>query len=414
MNCKSCGATIEDGMLYCESCGEEVQIVPDYNPLDEVIAAQVKGAINGGTFTIPETMLDRTERQETYQQTDPRRKIKSAENRSKGKHVSKSPMEMGREEERRKKQNVRKKQLRLRKRKIRLLTISAAILMFGIICVFLYSTSFGGQLKKGYKKLDQKQYEASEQYFKKAISKKKERPEGYTGLAKVYVAMDEFEKAESLFLDTIEKDPSNSEIYKAAINFYMDTKQPEKISVLLSDCEDSSVIKNLKDYKSNPPGFSLKEDVYDDVQQLSLTTKGKAIYYTIDDSEPTTLSTKYSEPIQLGEGTTIIRAISVSKRGIPSLETKKEYTVELPSEDPPAVAPSTGQYEQNMKIEVQVPAGCEAYYTTDGSVPTAASKKYIGPIDMPTGNTLFSAILINGKGKTSEVTKRNYDLTMNE
>ena len=45
MKCKNCGATIPEGYLYCEKCGQEVQIVPDYNPLDDVLTAQVKGAL---------------------------------------------------------------------------------------------------------------------------------------------------------------------------------------------------------------------------------------------------------------------------------------------------------------------------------------------------------------------------------
>ena len=45
MKCNNCGATIPEGYLYCEKCGQEVQIVPDYNPLDDVLTAQVKGAL---------------------------------------------------------------------------------------------------------------------------------------------------------------------------------------------------------------------------------------------------------------------------------------------------------------------------------------------------------------------------------
>ena len=47
MKCRYCGHEIPDGMLYCEECGKEVRIVPDYNPLDDMLTAQVKGAISG-------------------------------------------------------------------------------------------------------------------------------------------------------------------------------------------------------------------------------------------------------------------------------------------------------------------------------------------------------------------------------
>ncbi len=47
MRCTHCGAMIPDDMLYCPECHMEVQIVPDYNPLEDVLAQEVKGSIEG-------------------------------------------------------------------------------------------------------------------------------------------------------------------------------------------------------------------------------------------------------------------------------------------------------------------------------------------------------------------------------
>ena len=52
MRCRSCGSDIPEGMLICPDCGTEVQIVPDYNPLDDVLARQVKGSVEGATRTL--------------------------------------------------------------------------------------------------------------------------------------------------------------------------------------------------------------------------------------------------------------------------------------------------------------------------------------------------------------------------
>ena len=32
MKCPKCGATIPDGLLYCEVCGEEISFVPEFDP----------------------------------------------------------------------------------------------------------------------------------------------------------------------------------------------------------------------------------------------------------------------------------------------------------------------------------------------------------------------------------------------
>ncbi|HAX51880.1 MAG TPA: endoglucanase, partial [Lachnospiraceae bacterium] len=139
-------------------------------------------------------------------------------------------------------------------------------------------------------------------------------------------------------------------------------------------------------------------------------SSGETIYYTTDGSEPDTSSEKYTEPILLQEGETTVMAISVNKREIPSLTVSKVYTINIPVADAPAVTPSTGQYDAATQITINVPEGYTAYYTLDGSEPSDTSAKYEGPIDMPEGQTMFSAVLVSKQGKYTQVTKRNYVL----
>ena len=42
MRCTHCGAMIPDDQVVCPECGAEVQIVLDYNPLDDVLTREVK------------------------------------------------------------------------------------------------------------------------------------------------------------------------------------------------------------------------------------------------------------------------------------------------------------------------------------------------------------------------------------
>lgn len=44
MKCAKCGAEITYDLGYCPYCGAEVRIVPDYNPLDDMLAEQVRDA----------------------------------------------------------------------------------------------------------------------------------------------------------------------------------------------------------------------------------------------------------------------------------------------------------------------------------------------------------------------------------
>ncbi|MBP3664543.1 MAG: chitobiase/beta-hexosaminidase C-terminal domain-containing protein, partial [Tyzzerella sp.] len=113
---------------------------------------------------------------------------------------------------------------------------------------------------------------------------------------------------------------------------------------------------------------------------------------------------------------TEIRAISVNAEGVPSLVVTKVFTVEFPIEDAPSVTPSTGQYDDYQEIKILVPDGYVAFYTTDGSDPTTSETRiqYSGAFDMPEGSTILNVVLMNQKGRYSDVTKRNYELILSE
>ena len=179
-------------------------------------------------------------------------------------------------------------------------------------------------IKKGNAALQNSNYTSAENYFNRAIIKDKSKAEAYTGLANIYVAQDDLDSAESVYLNALETQPSNVNLYKAAVKFYEKTEQPNKISDLLQDCEDKNVLSAMNDYVSSAPEFSLKEGTYDEVQQVTLTSAtGGTIYYTTDGSDPTESSTEYKEAVLLqSEGDTEIRAIAVNKKGIPSAVSK--------------------------------------------------------------------------------------------
>ena len=440
MRCTHCGANIPDDQLICPVCGAEVQIVPDYNPLEDVLAREVKGSVAGATRQI---QADVVRRQNVSQNQQNRNRQNQRSNPNSTRVLSQAELDKVREERReqlrrqraqRQRQktdakryqdarqsteNLRrtstesrrlqqiKKQEAARKKRQKLLTVFfLLILLIGVGIYIGYQNSYTGMIKKGNAALQNSNYTSAENYFNRAIIKDKSKAEAYTGLANIYVAQDDLDSAESVYLNALETQPSNVNLYKAAVKFYEKTEQPNKISDLLQDCED---------YVSSAPEFSLKEGTYDEVQQVTLTSAtGGTIYYTTDGSDPTESSTEYKEAVLLqSEGDTEIRAIAVNKKGIPSAVSSAKYSIEFPLVDAPAVSPSTGQYSTATQITITVPDGYTAYYTLDGSTPTTSSEKYTDPIDMPENSqTTFSAILVNDKnGKATEATTRNYITT---
>lgn len=397
MKCRYCKAEIPEGELYCKKCGREVQIVPDYNPLEEMLTAQIQ--------------LDGNEQEsELDQYINQNRR----NNNRTGQTASRNTGSTGRmltEKERRKRQSAkaaRKKALR-RKRRIVLLIMALIVVLAGAGFYVIYQNSYNGIMKKAQKAAQSKDYTTAEAYYKQAISKNTKKADAYTGLADVYLSQDKTDEGTTLFEEAVSKQSGNVELYKACMDFYLKSDQNMEIPELLDSVSDS-MLEKLSDYVVDEPKFSLEDSTtYDDVQKLLLTADKDTIYYTTDGTDPDLTSTKYtSEGIQISEGETTIKAIAVNKKGVPSSISKKIYTVEFPVEDAPAVSPSTGQYDEAVQIEVKVPDGYTAYYTTDGTDPTTASTKYTGPIDMPKGETLFKVVLVNGKGRMSGITTRNY------
>ena len=483
MKCTYCGAIIQDGELRCPVCGREVQIVPDYNPLDDVLAEEVKGSIADVTRKIqtddirrysspgskeysnatrvlnqgdmdairarrvpdqrqrrPEqntnpNMRQRRPEQDTNpnmrqrrpgQNTNPNMRQSTSSNS--GRQTASSRDRSGEdprrefeeqrrrgEDDRRRQQMARKKRL-AKKRQQRMIIIMVMILcLIAAGGVTAYLTSYSNQVNHGKQALAESNYNAAERYFQKAIKKNNKKAEAYRGLADIFVAKEDYDNAESVFLEAISSQPSNADLYVGAIEFYIDTEQQDKISELIGDCEYDNVLLSVEKYVSEKPSFSLTEGTYNEVQQVSLSSDNGVIYYTTDGSDPTTSSTVYEKPILLqDEGTTQVRAISVNENGIPSLVAAMTYTIELPMEDAPSVSPSTGQYDSYdvSPITITVPDGYTAYYTmddTDPSDPASSATEYTGPVDMPAGQTMFSAVLMNNKtGRYTQVTKRNY------
>lgn len=460
MKCLHCGANIPDDQVICPECGAEVQIVPDYNPLEDVLAREVKGSVEGATRQIRSGDIRRYNRRGTPVQSVNSTRVMSQgeldrirderqnmnrrtgeQNRAGGRstggvrntgsgsrtaagtrsggsarntgNVRPNREQTGRQrDDRRRQQQLKKREAAKKRRRNLLITLFLLLALIGVGIYVAYQNSYTGVMKKGYSALQAGNYEQAESYFNRAIVKDKSRAEAYTGLSEIYIEQNDLDSAESVFLSALGSQPTNADLYQAAIDFYMDTEQLEKISPLLADCEDETVLNAVSDYVSAAPSFSLEGGTYSEVQEVTIcSSTGGTIYYTTDGTDPTASSEEYREPILLqNEGEVVIKAIAINDKEIPSIVSSAKYTIEFPIASAPAVNPATGQYTEPTQITITVPDGYTAYYTMDGTTPTSDSERYTGPVDMPENSQIiFNAVLINNNnGKATDVTTRNY------
>ena len=206
MKCRNCGHKIPDGKLYCEYCGETVQIVPDYNPLDDMLTAQIKVSLDdedtdgSGSGSRTGTRRSKTKRGTAGRGTAGKKT--GGRNTGTGKatgRTGRNTRALSPEEERsRRRQQAARRKEALRRKRRRLLLIMGLILVLIVAAVYLlYSNSYAGVVGKGNKALSSGNYTEAKEAFERAISKNKEKPEAYAGLSKTYIAQDDPDAAEA-------------------------------------------------------------------------------------------------------------------------------------------------------------------------------------------------------------------------
>lgn len=242
---------------------------------------------------------------------------------------------------------------------------------------------------------------------------KEQKIKAYEMVYKIDAIIGGYDDEEINYLEAlIDLDDSNIEYYKALIILYQNNEQESKIEPLIASAP-SSLREELESFDGTIPVASKEEGTYDKPIEVELTaTDGVTIYFTTDGSSVSDSTTKkeYSSPISLEEeGTYTIRALSVDKNGKSSKEMSVKYVLDFGKVNPPSVNLDSGKYTDQKKIEVTADTGCTVYYTTDGTTPTAKSKKYKKPITVPKGDSLYYFIAIDADGVESNVVTRAYN-----
>jgi len=151
--------------------------------------------------------------------------------------------------------------------------------------------------------------------------------------------------------------------------------------------------------------------------KIASETADAIIYYTIDDTVPTTSSftmangDTFDISATTGSGILnfIVRAIAVKPGLDDSAEaTPVSYKI-IPQVGPPNILPLPGAYISPILVSIapELP-GADIYYTLDGSTPSSTSALYHSPFTI-SSNTTVKAIAMKANLYDSEVMTRKYD-----
>ncbi len=388
MKCPNCGAEMKEGSLYCEVCGEDIHIVPDFEPELEYNMEQSLHHIVEEIQEAPGA-----QEQDVYQEQVFEQDVGAGE----------------------KAVPPRKKRYYVRWVLFGMLICLVAVGMVSGVLIYQYY-SLDYQLTKAQRFSQRQEYDRAIVYYNRALELEPDSIEIKFSLAEVYFLKNNKIEYEYLLREIVKDKNATAEQLESAygklIAIYRAREDYKTINDLVLNSGNESIISKYQSYLVIEPEFSIKEGYYTSIQPLKLITFGTGkIYYTMDGSEPDENSSLYTAPILLEEGDYCIKACYVNEKGMCSNVVTKNYHIEIEVLPTPEISAVSGEYQFPIDIEI-LSEDDAIYYTTDGSVPNINSKVYNGPIHMPLGSSNFKFIRIED-GRSSQVVERTYKLVMN-
>ncbi|MBE5905349.1 MAG: hypothetical protein E7277_00960 [Lachnospiraceae bacterium] len=377
MKCKKCGSEVVTGKVYCTNCGAEIQIVPDYNALDDDIS-------NGLRPEEPKQIRSGNEKDTTQKMQQPQQPMKN-----------KQPWD--------------------KKKK-------ALFIVLGIVCVVAivfgvsvfvtnrkHEQSFAFQKEMAQEYYDNHLYEKALSSIDKAIKLEPKDMDSRILRADILKELGLRDEMINTLLTVTDKDSDNYEAYKRLVNAYGEKQDYASMQKLMKNITDEKILALFVGYVPSTPKFKVEPGNYDTRVMLEITSDSTSqIYYTIDGKSPVANGIAYTQEIKLEEGTTTVKAVATNEYGIYSDVVEGEYVIKLAVPDKPEVSLPSGTYTEAKKVEITVPNGCTAYYTWDGSTPNEQAIRYKRPFEIPSGNNVLSVIVVNENRQASDVARFNY------
>ena len=233
-------------------------------------------------------------------------------------------------------------------------------------------------------------------------------------LADALVHVNQNDKAIEVLKSALSYDKMNEKALPLLAKLYQDEKKGTELSELIKKYKGTKNEALLSDYKVDEPTSSENPGSFEDSVEINLmASDGCTIYYTTDGSEPTTKSSKYSSAIKIEKDDVTVKAIAVNSIGVASDVAEFKYSISLKAPDAPVLNPSESDVKVGTKIVIEGLADDEkAYYTLNGSTPSANSSQYSGGITLDkAGNYVVSVIVINKHNLSSPVTRVSYNVS---
>ncbi len=157
-----------------------------------------------------------------------------------------------------------------------------------------------------------------------------------------------------------------------------------------------SVLANTKVKVGQAPAPAISQEFKDQLTIVTLksTVAGAEVFYTLDGSEPTAESTRYTEPIQITTAGVTVKAVA---RGEGFLMSEvAQQAIELKSQAPTPVISSDSEVDgRTVTISCEL-AGATIYYNYSGSNEVKKSSPYTGPFELKKSRRVYAFAVAEG------------------
>jgi len=429
MKCPNCGAQLQDGNLFCEKCGEEINIVPEYDPNVD-LSVDIDG------------VFDRTKEIDIGEVKKQNKNNRKDNDQYRGnKHISGREMididdNDWDEEETNEISAIKDTFISIIDFWNKNIISKIVIIVIALLCISAL-VAFGFLIKKIQNKqsidylIEQaeessrnKDYESSIDFYEKAIEKDPDNIKIKYAVSDCYLNDGQTDNAVFILKEIAKENPENAQdAYEKVFNIYYENKDWYGINELLLTCDNEETVAKFNEYLCKKPEFSHKAGEYDDTVNLELEGAVNGyIYYTLDGSDPTENSLLYTEPIYLESGEYKVKAIFVSEYGVVSEIAENDYVIDVKIPLAPMVSIEGGSYNVPILIRVDSDVDCKTYYVCyranvreeDRVDPDMYATEYEYPLVMPMGPSEFRFISYNEEGVASTVITRKYNVTLTD
>lgn len=408
MECPHCGALMKEEQVFCESCGRERLLVPEF---DAQMDAQLQSTISGiaddlaNTKNIKpaliESELEKQKEQQLQSNIDKETKTEK-ENTSSGENIKTVDGKSG-------------------KRNFSILFVVASmfavvILITGIVFGFVQynNNSYDYQIKKAEEMYHLSDYEQMLVYAKKASELAENSSDAKMMIAKAYEGLGKTEYKKQMLESLLKLDPAYVSAYDLLIPMKIEAKEYKQIGELLMLCPEQSVKDKYADYLIEAPQFAQDNGSYDDVTTVSVklfASGNGVIYYTLNGKDPITEGREYMSPIILEPGDYEIKAVYKNTYGYCSEVVSNTYHVEGSQIEEVFITLESGVYESPQYVDIEnVDESKTVYYTMDGSDPDTNSAVFSNPVPLPLGDSHFVFGVYDDDTLIGEFARADYSL----